>query len=104
MRKEAEHLLLNGAFLPAMPLVLNEKREFDENGQRRLIRYYLEAGVDGLAVGVHTTQFAIRDPKINLFERVLSVSKDEMRACAARPPKPLAKPRRQRQWATTRCW
>ena len=89
MRKEAEHLLLHGAFLPALPLVLNEKREFDENGQRRLIRYYLEAGVDGLAVGVHTTQFAIRDPKINLFERVLSVSKDEMDAYTAKNGKEL---------------
>ncbi len=73
-----------GAFLPAMPLVLDENRQFDEAGQRRLIRYYLESGADGIAVGVHTTQFAIRDPKVNLFERVLSVSISEMRAYSSR--------------------
>ena len=84
MRAEAEKLLMRGAFLPAMPLVLDENRRFDEAGQRRLIRYYLESGVDGIAVGVHTTQFAIRDPKINLLERVLAVSMDEMRAFTTR--------------------
>ena len=89
MRQDAEKLLFNGAFLPAMPLVLNEDRQFDEAGQRRLIRYYLEAGADGLAVGVHTTQFAIRDPKINLFERVLLTSKDEMNLYTARTGRPL---------------
>ena len=62
MRSEAMLLLTRGAFLPAMPLVLDEDRRFDEAGQRRLIRYYLESGVDGIAVAVHTTQFAIRDP------------------------------------------
>ena len=89
MRQEAEKLLMSGAFLPAMPLVLDDNRHFDEAGQRRLIRYYLEAGVDGLAAGVHTTQFAIRDPKINLFERVLKASKDEMNLYTARTGKPL---------------
>ena len=80
MKKDAYELLMRGAFLPAMPLVLDEDRRFDEAKQRRLIRYYLESGADGLAVGVHTTQFAIRDPKIALFEPVLKVSIDEMRA------------------------
>ncbi len=80
MRSEAEKLLMDGAFLPAMPLVLDENRRFDEAGQRRLIRYYLHCGVDGIAVGVHSTQFAIRDPKINLFERVLSTAISEMKA------------------------
>lgn len=89
MRAEAEKLLMRGAFLPAMPLVLDENRRFDEAGQRRLIRYYLESGVDGIAVGVHTTQFAIRDPKINLLERVLAVSMDEMRAFTARTGRPI---------------
>ena len=81
---ESKKLLMKGAFLPAMPLVLDENRQFDEPGQRRLIRYYLEAGVDGLAVAVHTTQFTIRDPKINLFERVLKVAKSEMDAYTQR--------------------
>ena len=89
MRGEAKQLLMQGAFLPAMPLVLDENRRFDEPGQRRLIRYYLESGVDGIAVGVHTTQFAIRDPKINLFERVLRVAIDEMNAYTAREGRQL---------------
>ena len=84
MNTESLNLLHAGAFLPAMPLVLDENRKFDEAGQRRLVRYYMEAGVDGLAVAVHTTQFAIRDPKINLFETVLRVVKSEMDAYSAR--------------------
>ena len=60
MNIESKKLLHAGAFLPAMPLVLDENRKFDEAGQRRLVRYYMEAGVDGLAVAVHTTQFTIR--------------------------------------------
>ncbi len=84
MNNESMNLLMKGAFLPAMPLVLDENRKFDEAGQRRLVRYYMEAGVDGLAVAVHTTQFAIRDPKINLFETVLRVVKSEMDAYSAR--------------------
>lgn len=78
MRKEAYRLLLAGGFIPAMPLALDENRKFDEEGQRRLIRYYLAAGVDGIAVAVHTTQFEIRLPAHNLFERVLSVCADEI--------------------------
>lgn len=84
MKTESLNLLHAGAFLPAMPLVLDENRKFDEAGQRRLVRYYMEAGVDGLAVAVHTTQFAIRDPKFNLFETVLRVVKSEMDAYSAR--------------------
>ena len=89
MNIEAKNLLMKGAFLPAMPLVLDENRQFDEAGQRRLVRYYMEAGVDGLAVAVHTTQFTIRDPKINLFETVLRVVKSEMDAYTARTGRPL---------------
>ena len=89
MNTTAYELLMQGAFIPAMPLVLDAQRHFDEYKQRRLIRYYLESGVDGLAVGVHTTQFAIRDPKIALFERVLKVSIDEMRAYSAETNRPI---------------
>ena len=84
MRSEAMALLMRGAFLPAMPLTLDEERRFDEAAQRRLIRYYLESGADGVAAAVHTTQFAIRDPKINLLERVLAVTMEEIRAYRAR--------------------
>ena len=78
MNSEKHKLLTDGAFLPAMPLALDENRQFDEASQRRLIRYYLAAGVDGVAVGVHTTQFEIRLPEINLFETVLRVCIDEI--------------------------
>ena len=80
---------MKGAFIPAMPLVLDKDRHFDEAKQRRLIRYYLESGADGLAVGVHTTQFAIRKPEIGLFEKVLQVSIDEMRAYSAQTRRPI---------------
>ena len=57
----------NGTVIPANPLALDENRQFDEKRERALLRYYLDAGVGGLAVSVHTTQFEIRDPKINLL-------------------------------------
>ncbi len=78
MRTEAKELLLDGAFIPALPLVLNERREFDEAGQRRLMRYYLACGVDGIAAAVHTTQFEIRDPEIHLLRTVLEAAQDEI--------------------------
>lgn len=68
-----------GLAIPACPLVLNAQRRFDERRQRALIRYYLAAGAGGLAVGVHTTQFAIRDPKIGLFKPVLELAAEELR-------------------------
>ncbi len=89
MDTTAYELLMKGAFIPAMPLVLNKDRQFDEAKQRRLIRYYMESGADGLAVGVHTTQFAIRKPEIGLFEKVLQVSIDEMRAYSAEKGRPV---------------
>ncbi|MBQ7983505.1 MAG: dihydrodipicolinate synthase family protein [Clostridia bacterium] len=84
MHDEAKALLCSGAFLPAMPLALKEDRTFDEAAQRRLIRYYLEAGADGVAAGVHTTQFEIRRPEIGLLEPVLRTAADELRSCSAR--------------------
>ncbi len=80
MREEARSLLHRGAFIPAMPLVLDKNRRFDERGQRRLVRYYLESGADGIAAGVHSTQFAIRDPGIHLFEPVLRCVQEEIAA------------------------
>ncbi len=71
-------LLNRGVAIPAHPLALNSQRQLDERRQRALTRYYLAAGVGGLAVGVHTTQFAIRDPKIGLFEPVLALAAEEM--------------------------
>lgn len=72
--------LLSGLVIPAHPLALNRDRKLDERRQRALTRYYLAAGAGGLAVGVHTTQFAIRDPQIDLFKPVLRIAMEEMRA------------------------
>lgn len=60
-----------GTVIPAQPLALDENRHFAPRYQRALCRYYIDAGVGGIAVGVHSTQFAIRDPAIGLFEPVL---------------------------------
>lgn len=80
MRENAYRLLQAGGVIPAMPLVLDEYRKFDEAGQRRLIRYYLEAGADGIAAAVHTTQFEIRLPQHDMLEKVLKVAAEEMAA------------------------
>ncbi len=68
---EAASVLKNGAVIPAHPLALNAERKLDERRQVALTRYYCEAGARGIAAGVHTTQFAIRDPRFGLFEPVL---------------------------------
>ena len=62
--------------IPAHPLALTAERKLDERRQAALTRYYCEAGAGGVAVGVHTTQFAIRDPRIGLFEPVLRLAID----------------------------
>jgi hypothetical protein len=67
-----------GIAIPAHPLALTAERRLDERRQRALSRYYIAAGSGGLAVGVHTTQFAIREPKIGLFEPVLRLAAEEM--------------------------
>ena len=72
-----------GLVIPACPLALNRKRRLDERRQRALFRYYLAAGAGGLAVGVHTTQFAIRDPHVGLFRPVLELAAEEL---GRRPP------------------
>src|SRR5580765_2636427 len=72
--------LLSGLVIPAHPLALDRERRLDERRQRALTRYYLAAGAGGIAVGVHTTQFAIRNPTIGLFEPVLTIAMEEMRA------------------------
>jgi dihydrodipicolinate synthase/N-acetylneuraminate lyase len=74
-----------GLVIPAHPLALTDAGRFDQRRQRALTRYYIAAGAGGLGVGVHTTQFAIRDPAVGLFEPVLSLAAEEMdRADAAR--------------------
>lgn len=70
--------LHEGIVIPAHPLALNRNRKLDERRQRALSRYYIAADAGGLAVGVHTTQFAIRQPKIGLFKPVLALAAEEM--------------------------
>ena len=77
--EKALKILHEGTVIPANPLALDENRKFDEHRQGALVRYYLDSGVGGLAVAVHTTQFEIRDPKHNLLETVLTVAIDESR-------------------------
>lgn len=83
--------LLAGAVIPAHPLALTAERKFDERRQRALTRYYCAAGAGGLAVGVHTTQFAIRDPRIGLFEPVLQLARETMREHEQRTGQALIK-------------
>src|SRR6059058_227382 len=71
-------VLKAGTAIPAHPLALDANGKLDERRQRALSRYYIAAGAGGLAVGVHTTQFAIRDPKIGLFEPILRLAREEM--------------------------
>jgi dihydrodipicolinate synthase/N-acetylneuraminate lyase len=71
--------LLSGLVIPAHPLALTAERRLDERRQRALTRYYLAAGAGGIAVGVHTTQFAIRNPKFGLLRPVLEVAAEETR-------------------------
>ena len=73
--------LRSGLVIPAHPLALNAKRQLDERRQRALTRYYLAAGAGGIAVGVHTTQFAIRNPKHQLLKPVLELAAEETRGC-----------------------
>lgn len=77
-------LVARGVAIPAHPLALTSERKLDEPHQRGLTRYYISAGSGGLAVGVHTTQFAIRDEKVGLFRPVLSLAMEEARRSGRR--------------------
>ena len=73
-----KNILHEGIAIPAHPLALTAERAFDEAVQRRLTRYYLASGAGGIAVAVHSTQFEIREPQINLLEKVLYTAADEV--------------------------
>lgn len=83
--------LLQGLAIPAHPLALNAKRQLDERRQRALTRYYCAAGVGGIAVGVHTTQFEIHDPEVGLLKPVLTLAREEMDRADANRPTPLVR-------------
>jgi len=81
-------ILRAGAVIPAHPLALDAERRLDERHQRALTRYYLDAGAGGLAVGVHTTQFAIRER--GLYEPVLRLAMDTWQAWTTEPKAMIA--------------
>ena len=73
--------LQDGVAIPAHPLALTPRRTLDERHQRALTRYYVDAGAGGIAVGVHTTQFAIREH--GLYRPVLELAAATARAALA---------------------
>jgi dihydrodipicolinate synthase/N-acetylneuraminate lyase len=81
--------LLKGVVIPALPLALNSSRKLDERRQRALIRYYLDSGAGGIAVAVHTTQFAIRQPEANLYSPLLSIASEEFSNFSTKKKKPV---------------
>ncbi len=83
-----EHLR-SGVAIPAHPLSLTAARRLDERRQRALSRYYFDAGAGGLAVGVHTTQFAIRNASHGLLRPVLELAAETIRVQRQRTPRPF---------------
>lgn len=86
LKEQISALLQQGAFLPAHPLALQADLSIDEDSQRRLTRYYIASGADGIAVGVHTTQFEIRKPEFNYLEPVLRMAAEEANKNAGGKP------------------
>lgn len=78
LRKELRDLLQAGTVIPAHPLALDTNRTLDEKKQRGLTRYYMDSGSGGIAVGVHSTQFEIRNKGIDLLEPVLRLAAEEI--------------------------
>ena len=84
-------VLKRGCVIPAHPLALQQSRRLDERRQRALSRYYIAAGAGGLAMAVHTTQFAIRDSKHGLLRPVLELAAEEMDRADEGRPEPLVR-------------
>src|SRR6516165_161425 len=76
LRSQVASLLKAGGVIPAHPLALDSMRRLDERHQRALTRYYVDAGAIGIAIAVHTTQFAIRNPGVGLLEPVLRLGRE----------------------------
>ncbi len=91
MDAQVQRVLQRGVVIPACPLALTARRTLDERRQRALCRYYAAAGAGGLAVAVHTTQFAIRDPKIGLLEPVLALTAEELTRADQNRTEPLVR-------------
>jgi dihydrodipicolinate synthase/N-acetylneuraminate lyase len=84
MNPSLKALIRRGMVIPAHPLALTRLRKLDERRQRALTRYYLDAGAGGVALAVHTTQFAIRDPRVGLLEPVLALGAETVTEWEAR--------------------
>ncbi|HVU35638.1 MAG TPA: dihydrodipicolinate synthase family protein [Opitutaceae bacterium] len=82
--------LLAGQVIPAHPLALTPGRRLSERHQRALTRYYMAAGAGGIAVGVHSTQFEIRDPTHDLLRPVLELAAETARSELASAPRDFA--------------
>jgi len=78
--------LRSGCVIPAHPLALQADNNIDEQHQKALTRYYLASGAGGLAVGVHTTQFAIHNPKAGLYRPVLELAGETTQQCTEQEP------------------
>ncbi len=91
MDPRIRQVLKTGTVIPAHPLALTAERKLDERRQRALSRYYIAAGAGGLAVCVHTTQFAIREPRVGLFEPVLCLAAEEMDRADSVRDRPLVR-------------
>ena len=83
IKSEVRQLIADGTVIPAHPLALDADRKLDTVHQRALTRYYIDAGAGGLAVGVHTTQFAIRD--VGLYRPVLELAAETAADWTKRP-------------------
>ena len=86
---ELRRHLLAGHVIPAHPLALTADRKLDERRQRALTRYYIDAGAGGIAVGVHTTQFAIREH--GMYRAVLELAAESADEWVARNPRDVVK-------------
>ncbi|MEJ0028896.1 MAG: dihydrodipicolinate synthase family protein [Bacteroidota bacterium] len=86
MKSEINILLQEGTVIPAHPLALTKDLKLDEQRQRRLTQYYIASGAGGVAVGVHTTQFEIRNSDVNLLEPVLRLASEEIGKAALKRP------------------
>jgi len=87
--KAVVEILHQGVVIPALPLALDRHRKLDTRRQRALIRYYLDAGTGGVAVAVHTTQFAIRLPEHDLYRPVLELAREEFDRFVRNSGKPV---------------
>jgi len=79
-------ILQGGTVIPAHPLALHEDLTLDEKRQRRLTKYYMASGAGGIAIGVHTTQFEIRNPEINLLQPVFEIAAEEIKNASLKRP------------------